>query len=59
MSTTGKIILGSFGWLASTMNFGNPVDDIGKCLIQLCLGGYDKNILECKDIDICAKKVTE
>jgi hypothetical protein len=41
------------------MNFGNPVDDVGKCLIQLCLGGYDKNILECKDIDICAKKVTE
>ena len=58
VTTAGKIF-GSFGWLASTMNFGNPVDDVGKCLIQLCLGGYDKNILECKDIDICAKKVTE
>ena len=58
VTTTDKI-LGSFGWLANAMNFGNPIDDIGKCLIQLCLGGYDKNILECKDIDICAKKLKE
>lgn len=58
VTTTGKI-LGSFGWLAQKMNFGNPVEDVGKCMIQLCIEGYDKSILECKDIDILAKKIVE
>jgi len=57
--STGLKILGSFGWLANLMNAGNPVEDVGKCLIQLCLESYEKNILECKDIDICAKKLVE
>ena len=57
--TTTYKILGSFGWLAQKMNMGNPVDDVGKCIIQLCIDGYEKNILECKDIDIVAKKMSE
>ena len=57
--TTGGKILGSFGWLANMMNIGNPMEDVGKCMIQLCIESYEKNILECKDIDICAKKLVE
>ena len=57
--TTSFKILGSFEWLANKINMGNPIDDIGKCMIQLCFQPYDKNILECKDIDICAKKFKE
>ena len=58
VTTTFKI-LGSFGWLANKLNMGNPLEDVGKCMIQLCFDGYDKNILECKDIVICAKKFSE
>ena len=57
--TTSFKILGSFEWLANKINLGNPIEDIGKCMIQLCFEPYDKNILECKDIDICAKKFKE
>ena len=58
VTTTFKI-MGSFGWLANKLNIGNPLEDVGKCMIQLCFDGYEKNILECKDIDICAKKLVE
>ena len=57
--TTSFKILGSFGWLANKVNWGNPIEDVGKCMIQLCFEEYDKNILECKDIDICSKKFVE
>ena len=57
--TTSFKILGSFEWLANKINMGNPIEDVGKCMIQLCFEPYDKNILECKDIDICAKKFKE
>ena len=57
--TTSFKILGSFEWLANKINMGNPIEDVGKCMIQLCFQPYDKNILECKDIDICAKKFKE
>jgi len=35
------------------------MEDIGKCMIYLCFEGYEKQILECKDIDICDKKLNE
>ena len=57
--TTSFKMLGSFGWLANKVNWGNPIEDVGKCMIQLCFEEYDKNILECKDIDICSKKFVE
>ena len=57
--TTSFKMLGSFGWLANKVNWGNPIEDVGKCMIQLCFEKYDKNILECKDIDICSKKFVE
>ena len=49
-------IYGAFSWLANATNYGNPIEDVGKCMISLCLEGYEKPILECKDIDICAKR---
>ena len=56
---TSMKILSAFSWLANAMNAGNPIEDVGKCLISLCLEGYEKQILECKDINICAKRLTK
>jgi len=58
VNTTQKIY-SAFSWLANAINVGNPIEDVGKCMISLCFKGYDKQILECKDIDICAKKLIE
>ena len=44
-------LLGLCSWL-----FGNKMEEIAKTMILLCLSGYEKNILETKDIDIFAKK---
>ena len=56
---TSMKVLSAFSWLANAMNAGNPIEDVGKCLISLCLEGYEKQILECKDINICAKRLTK
>ena len=58
VNTTQKIY-SAFSWLANTFNFGNPIEDVGKCMIYLCFEGYERQILECKDIDICAKKLNK
>ena len=52
-------IYSAFSCLANALNFGNPIEDIGKCMISLCFEGYEKQILECKDIDICAKRLNK
>jgi hypothetical protein len=52
--STSMKLLGYCSWM-----FGNKMEEIGKTMIQLCLSGYEKNILETKDIDICAKKLVE
>ena len=54
--TTMHKIYGAFSWIATAMSAGNPIDDLAKCMMSLCLEGYEKQILECKDIDICAKR---
>ena len=56
---TSMKVLSAFSWLANAMNAGNPIEDVGKCLISLCLEGYEKQILECKDIDNCAKRLNK
>ncbi|ORX48672.1 hypothetical protein BCR36DRAFT_72872 [Piromyces finnis] len=38
-------------------NMSNTIQEVGKCMISLVLNGYDKQILDCKDISICAKKL--
>ena len=58
VNTTQKIY-SAFSWLANALNSGNPMEDVGKCMISLCLDGYEKQILECKDIDICAKRLNK
>ena len=57
--STSMKIASAFSWLANATNLGNPMEDVGKCMISLCIGGYDKQILECKDIDICAKRLNK
>ena len=52
--STSMKLLGYCSWM-----FGNKMEEIGKTMIQLCLSGYEKNILETKDIDICAKKLVD
>ena len=52
-------IYSAFCQLANAMNCGNLIEDIGKCMISLCFKGYEKQILECKDIDICAKRLNK
>ena len=52
-------IYSAFSQLANAMNCGNLIEDIGKCMISLCFKGYEKQILECKDIDICAKRLNK
>ena len=56
---TMQKIYSAFSWLANALNFGNPIEDVGKCMISLCFEGYEKQILECKDIDICAKRLNK
>ena len=56
---TSMKILSAFSWLATAMNSGNPIEDVAKCMISLCFEGYEKQILECKDIDICAKRLNK
>ena len=53
---TSHIIFGAFSWLANAISIGNPIEDVGKCMMSLCFNGYEKQILECKDIDICGKR---
>ena len=56
VNTTQKIY--SFmSVLTKPFNLSNPIEDVGKCMIYLALNGYEKQILECKDIDICAKNL--
>ena len=55
--STSMKVLSAFGWLANATNSGNPIQDVGKCMMSLCFEGYEKQILECKDIDICAKRL--
>ena len=58
VSTTMKIY-SAFSWLANATNIGNPIEDVGKCMVSLCLEGYEKQILECKDIYICSKRLNK
>ena len=57
--STSMKVFSAFSWLANATNAGNPMEDIGRCMISLCLEGYEKQILECKDIDICAKRLNK
>ena len=57
--STSMKVFSAFSWLANAASAGNPMEDIGRCMISLCLEGYEKQILECKDIDICAKRLNK
>ena len=57
--STSMKFYSALSWLANATNAGNQMEDIGRCMISLCLEGYEKQILECKDIDICAKRLNK
>ncbi|KAG4102632.1 NAD dependent epimerase/dehydratase family protein [Neocallimastix lanati (nom. inval.)] len=44
-----------------TRPFGicNTIEEVGECFISLTINGYEKEIIEVKDITICAKKMEE
>ena len=52
-------VFSAFSWLANAASAGNPMEDIGRCMISLCLEGYEKQILKCKDINIYAKRLNK
>ena len=58
VSTCMKVF-SAFSWLANATNAGNQMEDIGRCMISLCLEGYEKQILKCKDINIYAKRLNK
>ena len=57
--STSMKIMSAFSWLANAANSGNLMEDVGKYMIFLCFEGYEKQIFECKDIDICAKRLNK
>jgi len=54
---TSQKIYSALSIIGKPFHISNPIQDVGKCMISLVLNGYEKQILECKDIDICARKL--
>ena len=52
-------IYSAFRWVTNAMNAGNPIEDVEKYLISLCFESYEKQILECKDIDISQREINK